>query len=487
MRRVFPSIKSYEWGQKGEVSLVNYLKSHGSSLSNDFEKPFAELWLGSHSSGPSPVDSVDSPETISNLLKKDPVMSAGLVDGDLPFLMKILSIESPLSIQAHPCLTLAKELHSKFPNLYPDSNHKPEVAVALTPFEAMCGFREMSDIYDILISFEESHIAYGSNYSSILKKSATLKEMVSTFLTADPTKVVESLSLLVNRLSSPDFSAPNSVVKSAAELIVRLHNSYPGDVGCFMACILNHVVLLPGEALFIPALVPHAYIFGDCMESMACSDNVIRGGLTPKAKHVEVLVEQLDYTAVGEKSTIIINPKCEGDFISYIPPIAEFKMIFQFVRQLSSSSSPVSTLGPAIGIVLQGRGIVSSSKSEDDSQSSCTVDSYKVGDCFITAPHHTFTFSPSNHGQADGENNRVIIPYLAQSPDIKENVYMKHPVVSNGGLNVLRHMRRVERFVSAKICSKEVQNMSCGWSMIEKQDTIDSVVAWTCVNDEKVF
>ena len=132
--RLQPAVKQYAWGLRGGDSRVaRYGLETGALKTIDQSAPYAEIWLGTHPSGPSLLD--DGTE-LSKMVK----------GGNLPWLLKVLSAGKALSIQAHPDNSLAEKLHKDKPDLYKDANHKPEMAIALTPFEAMCGFRRLSEI-----------------------------------------------------------------------------------------------------------------------------------------------------------------------------------------------------------------------------------------------------------------------------------------------------------------------------------------------------
>jgi len=152
-------VQSYAWGKVGSESAVAKLKfgSDSSTFSIDNVAPYAELWMGTHVSGPAKLK--DSGQNLLNWLKENP-SSVGLVPSDypiddLPFLFKVLSIRTALSIQSHPDKALAKNLFETRPDIYKDPNHKPEMAIALTPFEAMCGFRPISEIQHYLGYYPE--------------------------------------------------------------------------------------------------------------------------------------------------------------------------------------------------------------------------------------------------------------------------------------------------------------------------------------------
>lgn len=142
-------IQNYDWGKKGADSTVaNLVKSRNQEYEIDENKPYAELWMGTHVNAPSVIK--NSSETLSAFIEKHPeTLGEPVINRfgtDLPFLFKVLSVSNALSIQAHPNKKHAEELHEKFPDIYKDPNHKPEMAIALTPFEALCGFRPIDEI-----------------------------------------------------------------------------------------------------------------------------------------------------------------------------------------------------------------------------------------------------------------------------------------------------------------------------------------------------
>lgn len=303
---LLPTIKNYKWGKKGRDSLVARLHSQNSFFAVDPEEPYAELWIGTHPKSPSTIayseemtlNEFVSNETIEVEPDKVALYSKLLAEG-LPYLFKVLSVRKPLSIQAHPDMTLAETLHSRNPEAYPDTNHKPEMSIALTSFELMYGFQPKEDIVRELARVPEFAHAIGRAQADAFVKTIKLKmessealqKLFESLMRRDSAQVSKCIESLAKRLKQmTDMSRTTS-----DELFLRLHEEYPGDVGCLGAYLFNYITLDPGQAIFIPANEPHAYISGDCVEIMACSDNVVRAGLTPKFKDTETLVEMLTY------------------------------------------------------------------------------------------------------------------------------------------------------------------------------------------------
>jgi mannose-6-phosphate isomerase len=182
----------------------------------------------------------------------------------LPFLLKILSVKKALSIQAHPDKILAEKLHRERPDVYKDPNHKPEMTIAITPFEVLCGFRHLPQIENFLQTVPELKQVVGGDVAEV-KSEADLKRLFAKLMLADEDRVKSCVAQLAARLENAAEKTP------LEEAILRIHAKYPGDVGNFCPYLLNHFVLAPGEAVFLGPNEPHAYLSGNCVECMATS------------------------------------------------------------------------------------------------------------------------------------------------------------------------------------------------------------------------
>ena len=295
-------VQHYDWGKRGQSSTVAKIKSRACLV--DANMPYAELWMGPHPSGPARISS--SNEFLLDWLKDNPSaigrVPQGYPSGDLPFLFKVLSINTALSIQAHPDKALAQELHTKYPIIYKDPNHKPEMAIALTPFEAMSGFRPVEEIKENLVRFPElRHIigddvcdqfmAYeGDSNNRENGFSVMLQVLFRRFMECDDDIAQHQVTQLVTRISeirspahrtSRSSSASNASSSSSSaggddtctsffseetyvkSLIVRLNKDYPNDRGALCPLLLNCLRLAEGEAFFMGPNEPHAYISGN--------------------------------------------------------------------------------------------------------------------------------------------------------------------------------------------------------------------------------
>jgi len=320
--------RDYAWGSAGGISA---LLGHEASVT-----PEAELWLGAHPGSPSRV--VGSDDTLLDIVDD---IDTGTIDGRLPFLLKVLAAAAPLSLQAHPT---AEEAAAGFarenaagialdaPNRnYKDAYPKPELIYALSErFDALCGFRPVAETVGVIDRLAElagstgpAGLAgpagpagpAGSARSGESSPFTRWRELV-----ADATSLRPAFEWLITRGDGVDTLLETLVRTARAnppefELVVELANAYPGDPGIAIGLMLNRVTLSPGEALYLPAGNIHAYLRGVGIELMTSSDNVLRGGLTPKHIDVPELLAVLDFT-----STAV--PYLDG--VSVAPDITRF-------------------------------------------------------------------------------------------------------------------------------------------------------------------
>lgn len=327
-------------GSNSEVARLLASSDALAQISED--KPYAELWMGTHPRGDSKIlDNRISQKTLGQWIAENQECLGSKVkdtfSGKLPFLFKVLSVETALSIQAHPNKELAEKLHLQAPQHYPDANHKPEIAIALTSFQGLCGFRPVEEIVTFLTKVPEFQFLIGDSAATQLKQSishdsqavaSALRSCFSHLMNSEKKVVVEQLNLLVKRISQ-QVAAGNNMEDICGELLLQLHQQYPGDIGCFAIYFLNLLTLKPGEAMFLEANVPHAYLKGDCVECMACSDNTVRAGLTPKFIDVSTLCEMLSYTPSPSQDRLFPPTQSQEDpyLVIYDPPVPDFTVM----------------------------------------------------------------------------------------------------------------------------------------------------------------
>jgi len=349
------SVQEYAWGKLGSSSQVARLAVEACPPFTPVEEtPYAELWMGAHPNGPARLAS--SGELLSEHIATSPSCLGEATNQafgpNLPFLFKVLSVGKALSIQAHPDKAHAEALHRERPSVYKDANHKPELAIALTEFEGLCGFRPLEEIQGFLASVPELAALLGPVAPALASASPSdyrgqLMAAFQALMEAGEEDVAKHLAELHSRLSSS--SDPMAL------LLKRLYSQYPGDRGCFVIYFLNVLRLSPGESMFLGPNVPHAYLQGDCVECMANSDNVVRAGLTPKLIDTPTLVAMLDYTcspADSRKFPGSPHPSQPG-CVQFHPPVPDFAVASHRVEgdyQLPPRSSA------SILLVTEGRG-----------------------------------------------------------------------------------------------------------------------------------
>ncbi|CAG9771619.1 unnamed protein product [Ceutorhynchus assimilis] len=345
-------VQNYEWGKKGLESKVAQLqKSASSSFPIDESLPYAELWMGTHVNAPSVVKETN--EQLSELISRQPAVLGEEVlrqFQELPFLFKVLSVNKALSIQAHPSKSHAKELHSLYPNIYKDPNHKPEMAIALTPFEALCGFRPLSEIKKFLESIPELQEIVGND--ALSRDCQLIQCAFRAVLTCPKKTITKLIDSLLQRFSESDKTQRAYL---HADLVQRLHSQFPYDNGVLMVYFLNYLKLHPSEAIFLGANEPHAYLSGDCIECMACSDNVVRAGLTPKLVDVDTLCSMLIYTGAPPTEKLFA-PTREDEFsVIFRPPVPDFAVIKISVPAAENSYSIITRSSASILLIISGK------------------------------------------------------------------------------------------------------------------------------------
>lgn len=336
--------RDYAWGSKTLIPDYFGIPSTG--------QPMAEIWFGTHDG--SPAQLIEG----GTLTQK--------IGRQLPFLMKILAADSPLSIQAHPNEAQAKEGFERenalgiSPNSnsrnYKDDRHKPELIVALTDFEALAGFKPLAKIQQLFTDLAEHQgVSEGfrtmsSRWLAMLAEEDGLKKLFA--------------SISQSKSNLDGFNAElASLADGEAQfaLTERLNLLYPGDCGVVLSLLLNHIYLEPGEALFLDAGSPHAYIQGLGIEVMAASDNVLRGGLTQKNIDLPELEKVINFEPNDQ---LTIHPREISKGLFHYECAAEDFMVYR--AELSGSVVMADLNLPGESIVLCTAGEVAISNSIDE-------------------------------------------------------------------------------------------------------------------------
>lgn len=340
MEHLAGMVQNYAWG-----STTHLAGLRGAAASDE---PEAELWLGAHPGNPSLLPERDD-APLTDRIAADPEGQLGVVSrtrfGDrLPYLLKLLAAAEPLSIQVHPTIEQAIEgcaredalgIDRGAPNRsFRDDNHKPELIAALTPFEAMVGFRELEDTVRFLKSLDVPELApvLSGLAGGIGSGLRTILELPK----ADAEPIVRALAAACAQVTG-EWAAE-------AELLTRLDRKYPGDPGVLTAAMLNRIVLAPGEAVYLGAGNLHAYVEGFGVEIMANSDNVLRGGLTPKHMDVPALLDVVDPVAYRPEVLGV-----DGAVTTYRTPAPEFEL-----TRIAVGEQPRTIRGAEIVVAVEG-------------------------------------------------------------------------------------------------------------------------------------
>jgi mannose-6-phosphate isomerase len=368
------TVKNYDWGSPQWIPDLLGQR-------NISRIPWAELWMGVHPEGISRIDENQGAEIPEKLPAEYPLLSQFISDdplynlgeetlekfGALPFLFKILAAGKPLSIQAHPNLDQAKDgyerenleaIDLKAPNRnYKDPNHKPEIICALAPFTAMCGFRapgEIKNLLDIFSRAAPQNLKAGLNpliaSLTAMDGENPLKNFLSCLFGMDSGARQELTAYAKTQKLSreyPDHSDEWKLISWFAEL-------YPNDPAVIAPLYLNLIDLNPGEAVYLPSGVLHAYIYGLGVELMANSDNVLRGGLTPKHIDIEELFRVLKFSPFKPEIIKPVGTEAALPCYKYPAPAGEFSLSCYKSSNSTNSDTIYTEKGPSIIIVIDG-------------------------------------------------------------------------------------------------------------------------------------
>ncbi|KAF2748585.1 mannose-6-phosphate isomerase [Sporormia fimetaria CBS 119925] len=391
-------VNSYDWGKVGKDSAA--ARFAAATPSDDFsiqeEKPYAELWMGTHPSLPS--KDLQTKRTLLDMMHDNQMLLSKSVaekyENKLPFLFKVLSINKALSIQAHPNKKLAEKLHAKDSKNYPDDNHKPEMTIAITPFDGLCGFRPLAEISHFLQTVPSLRKLVGeqdadnfvktvkdketsSDESAVAANKKALQTCFTNLMNTSKDALASAVEDLISSVKSSgsDFAGgsncPTPGSANLSALIQRLNDQFPGDIGLFVLFFLNYIQLDIGEAMFLRADDIHAYLSGDIIECMASSDNVVRAGFTPKFKDVSTLTSMLTYSyaPISEQKMhptdypyVTLSASAYSSNSSatlYDPPIPEFAVVRTALNRKGAKATFESIEGPSIVLCTKGKGWIS--------------------------------------------------------------------------------------------------------------------------------
>lgn len=317
------------------------------------------MWLGAHPGGSCTVERGGTPTSLTTLIADDPQTWLGpsvaaRFGARLPYLMKVLAAEAPLSLQVHPDADQAREgfaaeetATSPAHRNYVDPYHKPELLVAVSPFEALCGFQDPAVSVSVFEALDVRAL------KPVVAALQTGREGLCDAVEALLTWPLEDQAALVEAaVKAADAVPVDHPLGPALRLAARLAAHYPADPGALVALLLNHVILSPGEAIWMPAGNLHAYLRGVGVEIMAASDNVLRGGLTPKHVDVPEVLRVLRFEVL-DNPVVQPVPVAPG-VVSWPAPAAEFAL-HRVRLDEAVPQARLSLVGPRVALCLRGK------------------------------------------------------------------------------------------------------------------------------------
>jgi mannose-6-phosphate isomerase len=361
------AVRTYAWGSRTEIADFTGRPSPTAH-------PEAELWFGAHPGDPAWLETDEGERSLLETLRDDPEGQLGAAVrgrfGDmLPFLLKVLAADEPLSLQAHPSAEQAAEGFAREDRLgigvsapnrnYRDRSHKPELLVALGQFEALAGFKAAAHSVELMRALAVSDLDPYINLLSGQSDADGLRAVFTTWITAPQ----PDLDVLVPAVIDGAIQYVRSSKKkfaAEAKTVLELGERYPGDAGVLASLLLNRITLKPGEGIYLPAGNLHTYLHGVGVEVMANSDNVLRGGLTPKHVDVPELLRVLDFTPATD---IVIRPEStrDGAELVYRTPAPEFAVSVLCVEGENLGheiDAPTHHDGPQVLLCTEGSTVV---------------------------------------------------------------------------------------------------------------------------------
>ncbi|PRY51848.1 mannose-6-phosphate isomerase type 1 [Geodermatophilus tzadiensis] len=352
------AVRHYPWGSRTVIPDLL-----GEPVPAD--QPYAELWMGGHPDQPSVLS---TGVALDKAITEQPQELLGpevheRFGARLPFLMKVLAAETPLSLQAHPTMEQAQagflaEEAAGVPRddparTFKDPWHKPELLLALTTFEALCGFRPVEESLHCLAKLQLPELK--PTIAALAR--GGLQAAIPQLLALSGKRRTHLVDVVARRAAGfvaahdPEFINTYRWAASLAE-------TYPGDPGVVISLLCNHLKLAPGEAVFLPAGNLHAYLSGAGVEVMASSDNVLRGGLTAKHVDLAALIEVLDFS---DGRVPVIHPVLGPGGLRYPVPVEDFDLTR---AQLDEQAGSFTTRGPQVVLCAEGRATLTGADGE---------------------------------------------------------------------------------------------------------------------------
>ncbi len=357
--RLHTAVQRYAWGSADDLAHLLQVPPDG--------QPMAELWLGAHPGAPSLADVDGEPVDLAALIRRAPTATLGRRVADeygprLPYLLKVLAASRALSLQVHPKPHAAREGYNQEnargvpldspERSFHDDQHKPEMAIALSQFEGLAGFRSPRTILAILDGLDGTLVDGVRRQLTADRSEASMRQAFRLVLAAR-TDAGSREDLDATVAAVRDRLARGSQFARADRTVLDLAEQHPGDPGAVASLLLNRFTLEPGEALFTAAGEVHAYLSGMAVEVMASSDNVLRAGLTSKHVDEEALIRCASFAPRMPVSPQVVESGVRGQVQTYRAPVSEFAITTADVDAAAAATLPAH--GPRIVLCLDGR------------------------------------------------------------------------------------------------------------------------------------
>lgn len=361
------SCNQYPWGKQGSNSLGATLcaKQPGwdgdgpdTTFKIDESKSYAEMWMGTYPALPTyDASTSEDFQTVIDRHSKE-LIGEQVINkfghAKLPYLPKVLSIAKALPLQIHPNKDKAAQLHKERPNAFTDPNHKPEIGLALTEFEAFAGFKPLDTIAQLLKLEPLQQFISQDQLSAFTNEQ--LRGVVRRMLQADVPTVRKAYEGLVN-ISPERYGSQFHIPKLAPRLAQQYDESDPGILVALIT--MNYLVLQPGEAVYVPADGIHAWLSGDIIECMARSNNVLNFGFCPRAdrNNTDLVCDLLTFNPHSVEDSIL-KPKVwgrskQGKTKVFAPPMSEFDLLETKLAS-GEKESLEAVKGPSVLLATKG-------------------------------------------------------------------------------------------------------------------------------------
>lgn len=354
------AVRPYAWGSRTAIAELVGRRVPA-------PHPEAELWMGAHPGDPSYLVGPDGAESsLLGALEADPEhhLGPGCVDrwgNQLPFLMKVLAADEPLSLQAHPSPDQAREgfareelagiARAATNRNYPDPTAKPELICALTEFHALAGFRDAHRTVRLLEALDVPNLRAHGELLSGQPDADGMRALFTTWITLPEPYLRELMPALLDACVRHLRERGEFAIE--CRTVLELGEAYPNDAGVLASLLLNRIVLQPGEAIFLPAGNLHAYLRGTGVEILANSDNILRCGLTPKHVDVPELLRVLDF-GCGDMRVLKGDAR-DGNLTVYPTTADEFELARLDWTPSEPSGVRLDSAGPQVALCTRGR------------------------------------------------------------------------------------------------------------------------------------